>query len=235
MSNKKKKNTKKKQQEPVKSKAQLKAEEEAHAKEFKKKAIIVCTALVLIIATVITLCTVFSKKHKGAYYVEMTVENYGTIILKLDCKAAPKTVKNFVRLVKKDFYNGLTFHRVIEDFMIQGGDPKANGTGDSGREIIGEFSSNGYYNPINHERGVISMARGEDPNSASCQFFIVHETSPHLDGNYAAFGYVIKGMDVVDKIVEKTAIFGNSNGLISDKSKQAVISEMKLIYYRDIK
>jgi len=229
----KQKKTKKKNSQPVKSKAQIKAEEQERLAKIKKRAIIVAVALVLIVATVITLCVTLSKKHKGFYYVEMTVEDYGTIILKLDTKAAPKTVRNFVRLVRSGFYDGLTFHRVIEGFMIQGGDPEANGTGSSKRKVVGEFSSNGYSNPIKHERGVISMARSNDPNSASCQFFIVHETSPHLDGNYAAFGYVIKGMDVVDAIVENTAKYGNSNGVISNKSFQAVISEMKLISHKD--
>lgn len=234
MSNKKKKNQRK-ANAPQKSRAQIWQEEKERAAKIKKRVIVVCVALALIIATVITLCAVFSKKHKGCYYVEMTVEGYGNIILELDTKAAPKTVKNFVKLVRDGFYDGLTFHRVKDGFMIQGGDPDANGRGSSKKQIPGEFSSNGHYNPINHERGVISMARSNDPDSASCQFFIVHETSPHLDGDYAAFGRVLKGMDVVDAIVDGTAKFGDSNGLISNKSLQAVITEIKIITHKEAK
>ena len=133
-------------------------------------------------------------------YVKMTVAEYGDIILKLDSKEAPKTVENFVKLVNEGFYNGLTFHRVIEGFMIQGGDPKADGTGGSGQKIVGEFSANGYKNTIKHKRGVISMARSNAYNSASSQFFIMHADAPHLDGQYAAFGKVLSGIEVVDEI-----------------------------------
>ena len=168
-------------------------------------------------------------KTERYVYVKMTVAEYGDIILKLDSKEAPKTVENFVKLVNEGFYNGLTFHRVINGFMIQGGDPKADGTGGSGQKIVGEFSANGYNNTIKHKRGVISMARSNAYNSASSQFFIMHDTATHLDGNYAAFGWVISGMDVVDAIVDTTAYYGDSNGKISNKSMQAVISEMKVI------
>ena len=148
----------------------------------------------------------------------------------------PKTVKNFKRLVKQGFYDGLTFHRVKNDFMIQGGDPDANGTGGSNKTVKGEFLENGYNNPIRHERGVISMARSNDPNSASSQFFICNSTSYNvqaLDGKYAAFGRVIKGMNVVDNITAVTAPYGDSNGTIYNKSLQAVITEMKLITYKE--
>ena len=130
-------------------------------------------------------------------YVEIKVKDYGSIIVKLDHDAAPRTAKNFVRLAKRGFYTDSTFHRVIEGFMIQGG---ASATGEEAKEIRGEFEENGYKNPLLHKRGVISMARADDPNSASSQFFIVQETSEHLDGKYAAFGCVVKGMDVVDEI-----------------------------------
>ncbi|MBR2353861.1 MAG: peptidylprolyl isomerase [Clostridia bacterium] len=133
-------------------------------------------------------------------YVLISVANYGDILIRLYPDVAPETVENFKALVSQKFYDGLTFHRIIKDFMIQGGDPKGNGTGDSGKNITGEFSANGFENNLLHNRGVVSMARGDDKNSASCQFFIVHKTSDHLDGNYAAFGYVVAGMDVVDKI-----------------------------------
>ena len=128
------------------------------------------------------------------------VEKFGTIEVELYKDAAPITVDNFTKLVNKGFYNGLTFHRIIRGFMIQGGCPKGNGTGGPGYSIKGEFSMNGVNNPIKHERGVISMARAMDPNSAGSQFFIMHQAAPHLDGQYAAFGRVIKGIEVVDAI-----------------------------------
>lgn len=128
------------------------------------------------------------------------VEKFGTIEVELYKDAAPITVDNFVKLVNKGFYNGLTFHRIIRGFMIQGGCPKGNGTGGPGYSIKGEFSANGINNPIKHERGVISMARAMDPNSAGSQFFIMHQAAPHLDGQYAAFGKVVKGIEVVDAV-----------------------------------
>lgn len=132
--------------------------------------------------------------------IKIEVKGFGTIMVELDKEAAPKTVENFEKLVSEGFYDGLTFHRIIKGFMIQGGDPLGNGTGDSKVKIPGEFKSNGWDNPISHKRGVISMARAQNPNSASCQFFIVHEDSEFLDRDYAAFGHVTEGMDVVDAI-----------------------------------
>lgn len=132
----------------------------------------------------------FEMKDGEVFYVELYPE------------IAPNTVNNFISLVKKGFYNGLCFHRVIEGFMIQGGDPKGNGTGGPGYTIRGEFSKNGFKNDLKHKRGVISMARSMMPNSAGSQFFIMHADAPHLDGQYAAFGQVIDGMDVIDKIAE---------------------------------
>ncbi len=132
----------------------------------------------------------FEMKDGDVFYVELYPE------------VAPNTVNNFISLVKKGFYNGLCFHRVIEGFMIQGGDPKGNGTGGPGYTIRGEFSKNGFKNDLKHKRGVISMARSMMPNSAGSQFFIMHADAPHLDGQYAAFGQVIDGMDVIDKIAE---------------------------------
>ena len=128
------------------------------------------------------------------------VEKFGTIEVELNKEAAPITVDNFVKLANKGFYNGLTFHRIIRGFMIQGGCPKGNGTGGPGYSIKGEFAANGVNNPIKHERGVISMARAMDPNSAGSQFFIMHQNAPHLDGQYAAFGKVTRGIEVVDAI-----------------------------------
>ena len=132
--------------------------------------------------------------------IVITMESEGRIEIELDPGAAPITVANFLSLVDEEFYDGLTFHRIIPDFMIQGGDPLGTGTGGSDKEIQGEFSNNGWDNPISHKRGVISMARADDPNSASSQFFITNTDATFLDGGYAAFGHVISGMDVVDEI-----------------------------------
>ncbi len=132
--------------------------------------------------------------------VIIEMENGQKIKLELCPEAAPETVKNFESLVKRGFYDGLTFHRIIPGFMIQGGDPLGNGMGGAEKNIKGEFRANGHNNPIKHERGVISMARAFDPNSASSQFFIMNAVAPHLDGQYAAFGKVISGMDAVDEI-----------------------------------
>ncbi|MBE6142248.1 MAG: peptidylprolyl isomerase [Erysipelotrichaceae bacterium] len=132
--------------------------------------------------------------------VLMRIKDYGEIELELDRSVAPITVDNFLKLVNKGFYNGLTFHRVIKGFMIQGGCPKGNGTGGPGYQIKGEFMSNGVNNPLKHSRGVISMARAMNPDSAGSQFFIMHKDAPHLDGEYAAFGKVTSGIEVVDKI-----------------------------------
>ena len=132
--------------------------------------------------------------------VRITMDSGKVIRLELYPETAPLTVENFLDLVKKGFYNGLTFHRIISGFMIQGGDPDGNGMGGPGHSIKGEFKSNGVDNPLKHEKGVISMARSMDPNSAGSQFFIMHDAAPHLDGQYAAFGKVIEGLDVVDEI-----------------------------------
>ena len=132
--------------------------------------------------------------------VTIEMENGGQIVLELDRSAAPNTVKNFLYLASTGFYDGLEFHRIIPGFMIQGGCPDGRGTGGPGYQIKGEFSANGVANPIRHTRGVISMARAMNPNSAGSQFFIMHADAPHLDGQYAAFGRVIEGMDVVDEI-----------------------------------
>ena len=132
--------------------------------------------------------------------IEITMENGGVIRLELDSAAAPLTVANFEKLVREGFYYGLIFHRVISGFMIQGGDPMGTGFGGAKDNVKGEFLANGVPNPISHTRGVISMARSQDPNSASSQFFIMHEDGTFLDGQYAAFGHVTEGMDVVDAI-----------------------------------
>jgi peptidyl-prolyl cis-trans isomerase B (cyclophilin B) len=132
--------------------------------------------------------------------VKITMEDGGVILLELDPQAAPQTVENFLKLVNEGFYDGLTFHRIIPGFMIQGGDPEGDGTGGADQTVIGEFASNGVNNPISHTRGVISMARSQNPDSASSQFFITNADALNLDGDYAAFGRVLEGMDVVDRI-----------------------------------
>lgn len=146
-------------------------------------------------------------------YASINIRNYGNILLELDEEAAPETVANFTKLAESGFYDGLTFHRVIYGFMMQGGDPNGNGTGGSGETITGEFAANGIDNPISHERGVISMARAQDYNSASSQFFIMHADYPELDGLYAAFGHVISGLDVVDNVCASTPVI-DSNGTV---------------------
>ena len=137
-------------------------------------------------------------------YVEFCVKGYGRFVVLLDATTAPVTVENFLSLVESGFYDGLTFHRIIKDFMIQGGDPDGDGTGGSRDTIYGEFLENGHFNDISHKRGVISMARSNDPNSASSQFFICNDNAiDSLDHKYAAFGYVVEGMSVIDEITEK--------------------------------
>ena len=150
----------------------------------------------------------------GLHHAEIEIQDYGTITLELDGTAAPITVENFVSLAKDGFYDGLTFHRIIDGFMIQGGDPAGNGTGGSEKTIKGEFSSNGVENGISHVRGVISMARSGDPDSASSQFFIVHQDSTFLDGQYAAFGHVTEGMEIVDAICADTPV-QDDNGTVA--------------------
>ena len=159
--------------------------------------------------------------------VQITVKEYGTIEVALDEEAAPLTVENFLKLTEEGFYDGLTFHRIIDGFMIQGGDPKGNGTGGSDETIKGEFSENGVENPLSHTRGAISMARSQDYDSASSQFFIVQEDSTYLDGQYAAFGYVTEGMDVVDKICEDVSV-EDQNGTVLPEN-QPVIESIKVV------
>ncbi len=161
------------------------------------------------------------------HHVEIDIADYGTIALELDADTAPITVENFLKLAEEGFYDGLTFHRIISGFMIQGGDPEGNGTGGSEETIKGEFSQNGIENDISHVRGVISMARSNDPDSASSQFFIVHEDSTFLDGEYAAFGRVTDGMEVVDQICENVSVQDDNGTVVSED--QPVISSIKII------
>ena len=178
--------------------------------------------------------TWITEDETNVHYVAMTVEGCEPIILYLDGNEAPRTVENFLKLASSGFYDGLTFHRVMEDFMIQGGDPKADGTGGSSQTIFGEFWANSYpFNDISHIRGVISMARSSAYDSASSQFFICNADATFLDDQYAAFGFVMCGMSIVDKITEDTAKYGDSNGGISDKSRQVKIESVREINYEE--
>lgn len=163
----------------------------------------------------------------GLHHVTIDVQDYGTISLELDADTAPISVTNFINLANEGFYDDLTFHRIISGFMIQGGDPNGNGTGGSEKTIKGEFSANGVENDISHVRGVISMARANDPDSGSSQFFIVHEDSTFLDGQYAAFGHVTDGMDVVDAICEAVPVQDN-NGTVA-AADQPVITAVTVV------
>ena len=163
----------------------------------------------------------------GMHHADIEVEGYGTIKLELDGDEAPLTVQNFMDLASAGFYDGLTFHRIMDGFMIQGGDPKGNGTGGSDKNITGEFAANGIENNISHEKGVISMARSNDPDSASSQFFICVADSQFLDGQYAAFGHVIEGQDVADKIAADAHPTDN-NGTVPPE-EQPVITKITVI------
>lgn len=206
-----------------------------------KKIVAIMLILVMAIAS-LTGCGNESKKENntdtkkaadsneqltGKHHVEIEVKDYGVIKVELDADVAPITVTNFVNLAKDKFYDGLTFHRVITGFMIQGGDPKGNGTGGAEKTIKGEFSANGVENSIKHVRGTISMARSQENDSASSQFFIMQADAASLDGQYAGFGTVTDGMDVVDKICEDTPVL-DSNGTV-EKSSQPVISEVRVV------
>lgn len=163
----------------------------------------------------------------GTHHAQIVIKDYGTISLELYADIAPITVSNFAKLVNDGFYDGLTFHRIIEGFMIQGGDPLGNGTGGSDENIKGEFAMNGVQNSISHVRGTISMARATSYNSASSQFFIMQEDTPSLDGQYAAFGKVTDGIEIVDKICEDTQV-EDSNGTVL-KENQPVIEKITMI------
>lgn len=163
----------------------------------------------------------------GKHNVSIKIKNYGTIELELDADIAPITVANFAKLVNEGFYDGLTLHRIIDGFMIQGGDPKGNGTGGSSENITGEFLLNGIENSISHVRGTISMARARAYNSASSQFFIVHEDSTFLDGQYAGFGKVTKGIEIVDQICKDIKVEDNNGTVLPEN--QPIIEKITMI------
>ena len=170
----------------------------------------------------------FTYDANKTYYATIDIKDYGKIVVKLDSVNAPETVKNFVNLSVSGFYDGLTFHRIMEGFMMQGGDPEGTGYGGSPNTIVGEFSANGYNNTLSHKRGVISMARSNAYNSASSQFFICHQDSDFLDGKYAAFGVVTEGIEVVDKVCEEAQPIDN-NGTIPAKN-QPIINNITITW-----
>ena len=198
-----------------------------------KQTIIALIGLIVILCAAIIAVVVLRPGSKPAAtpgdiaYVEISVKDYGVITAELYGDVAPITVANFLKLADEGFYDGLTFHRIISGFMIQGGDPNGNGTGGSPDKITGEFSANGIQNDIAHERGVLSMARSSDKNSASSQFFIMHQDAPHLNGQYAAFGRVLSGLEVVDAICEQTPIQDRNGTVLA--ADQPVIEYVKRI------
>ncbi|MBO5283325.1 MAG: peptidylprolyl isomerase [Lachnospiraceae bacterium] len=168
-----------------------------------------------------------AEQLTGLHHVKINIKDYGTLEVELDADQAPITVTNFVKLANEGFYDGLTFHRIIEGFMMQGGDPNGNGTGGSDEEIKGEFAQNGVENTLSHTRGAISMARTSEPDSASSQFFIMHQDGTSLDGQYACFGYVTSGMEIVDSICENAVVTDN-NGTVPAEY-QPVIESVEVV------
>ena len=202
----------------------------------KKSLIIIIVSAALVLASVIgvVLAVLLIPKQPTIYVLEMEVKDFGTIRMELDRESAPITVDNFVKLAEEDFYDGLTFHRAVDNFVIQGGDPKGDGTGGSPDKIFGEFFANGYSgNNIRHREGVISMARSNAMNSASSQFFItIGDARSSLDGSYAAFGYIDEeSMKVVHAIADYMLPL-TSNGIITDKAKQPVIVDVRVVETR---
>ena len=204
-----------------------------YAKKPQKKTpwALIALIAVLAVALVVGAVAVFGDEKKDpmevTHQIEIEVADYGTIKADLYGNLAPITVNNFVKLANEGFYDGLTFHRIISGFMIQGGDPLGNGTGGSSQTIKGEFSSNGVKNDLSHTRGVLSMARSSLPNSASSQFFIMHEDGPFLDGSYAAFGKVTEGIEIVDAICEKTPVQDDNGTVLAED--QPVITAIRVV------
>lgn len=203
------------------------------AKQFTPQNLIgiVLAAALILTGVLLLILKQNSEKESAAlaeadYYADIVIKDHGTITVALDETAAPITVANFINLAEDGYYDGKTFHRIIYNFMMQGGAANTSGAGGSGKTIQGEFSLNGIENPLKHTRGAISMARSDNPNSASSQFFIVHQTSEHLDGKYACFGYVTSGMEIVDEIC-KAARPINRNGLIAAE-EQPVIETIRI-------
>ena len=167
--------------------------------------------------------------------VAMDIKNYGSIVIELYPDIAPNTVNNFISLVKSGFYDNNSFHRLVPDFVLQGGDPKGDGTGGPGYSIKGEFSNNGFKNDLKHEKGIISMARGNDKDSAGSQFFIMLGTSNYLDGDYAAFGKVIDGMGIIDKIAKNEKVSDSATGkLVHNLTITKAVIDLKGKEYSEV-
>lgn len=208
----------------------------ASKKKSSKKMIIATAVVIVLLIAAVAVYALTAGRGNGAPsadaivptdYIQIDIENYGSITAELYGNAAPITVANFMKLVDEGFYDGLTFHRIISGFMIQGGDPLGNGMGGSEEKIKGEFSANGIDNSIAHERGVLSMARSQAYDSASSQFFIMHQKASHLDGQYAAFGSVISGIEIVDAICDNTPVADGNGTVIADN--QPVITSITRI------
>ena len=202
-------------------------------KQRRNRWIILAVAAVAVVALIIGAVALGGEKEPenivpvASHTVEIDIAGHGVITAELYDNIAPITVANFAKLANEGFYDGLTFHRIINGFMMQGGCPNGDGLGGSGTNIKGEFTANGVYNPLLHERGVLSMARSSQPNSASSQFFIMHQNSPWLDGQYAAFGRVVSGMEIVDAICAGTPVI-DGNGTVL-KENQPVINTIRVV------
>ena len=225
--------------------AQRAAEQAKAAQERKMRWIVIAAVAVIAIVGIVMVTVGGGQKNEpvvnapaaptqvpditpvASHVVEIDIAGYGVITAELYSNIAPITVENFVTLANEGFYDGLTFHRIIDGFMMQGGCPLGNGTGGSGRNIRGEFAINGWYNPLKHERGVLSMARSAVADSASSQFFIMHQASPWLDDQYAAFGRVLTGMEIVDAICANTPVT-DGNGTVL-KENQPVINTIRVV------
>ena len=207
------------------------AKKQEQTKRIVKLTLVIVAVLAVIFGTIALLVGLGNKDKNDSvanktYYADIVIKDYGKIVVELDGKAAPITVENFVKLAKSGFYDGLTFHRIIKGFMMQGGDPEGTGKGGSGTEIKGEFNANGWMNPLSHVRGTISMARSNEPDSASSQFFIVHKDSTYLDGSYAAFGKVIEGIEIVDMVCNDATPTDNNGTIL--KEDQPIIESIKI-------
>ena len=191
-----------------------------------KKILVLVLAAVMLLA-LLTGCGSSKKTWTGKHTVEIAIKDYGTVTVEVDADTAPVTASNFLNLAKKGFYNNLTIYRAIDGFAIYCGDPNKNGTGTSGETITGEFTSNGYNNPLSHVRGAVGMARGVNKNSASCQFYILQNDVTYLDGEFAVFGHVTSGIEIVDRIASTAQVTG-SDGHITE-GNQPVISSIKVV------
>ena len=191
-----------------------------------KRTICIVLAVLMLLAA-LTGCGGSKKAWTGKHTVEVVIKDYGTVTLDIDADTAPITASNFLNLAKKGFYNNLTVYRAIDGFAIYCGDPNKNGTGTSGETITGEFNSNGYNNPLSNVRGAVGMARGINKNSASCQFYILQNDVTYLDGEFAVFGSVISGMEIVDRIASTAQVTGSDGHITVDN--QPVISSVKVV------